>query len=206
MAPATDEQAAVLALVKATPHDWYRTADIIACTGSALRLIHGDYGPFDDDQRRHAELVLSRLQPDDLTAAATLIDRTRAQGAHLVTVLDEDYPDNLHMIYNRPPFIWVRGRLGQDDIRSVAIVGTRQPTGQGRAEAARFAQDLAEAGITVVSGLARGIDTAAHTAALRAGGRTIAVVGNGILSRTYPAENAHAEHCDERNRCRHTRR
>ncbi|WP_202609875.1 DNA-processing protein DprA [Herbidospora solisilvae] len=185
-----DEQAAVLALTNATPHRWHDTASIIASSHSALRLIEGDLSRLDERQAAHATDVLARLKPAHLDQARELIGRTQANGTRLLTVLDEDYPLNLYLVFNRPPFLWVRGDLIEADERAVAVVGRRQAGPEGLALAARLAHGLAEAGITVVSGLARGIDTAAHTAALAAGGRTIAALGTGILSRTYPAENA----------------
>lgn len=111
-------------------------------------------------------------------------------GARLVTVLDrEDYPSNLRLIPNPPPFLFYRGELRRDDARSVAVVGTRGASRGGRCRAASLAEKLAADSVTVISGLAKGIDTEAHTATLAASGRTIAVVGTGIL-RTYPKENA----------------
>jgi DNA processing protein len=107
----------------------------------------------------------------------------------LVTILDDDYPENLKLIFNRPPFIWVRGQVEPRSLRAIAVVGTRQATQAGRDTAARLARGLAQAGVTVLSGLARGIDTAAHTATLEAGGRTVAVIGTGILAPVYPPEN-----------------
>jgi DNA processing protein len=109
-------------------------------------------------------------------------------GAKLVTVLDEDYPANLRLIFNLPPFLFVRGELHREDARSVAVVGTRKPSEEGLSRARKMASALVEEDVTVLSGLAAGIDTAAHEATLDAGGRTIAVMGTGIL-RTYPAEN-----------------
>jgi DNA processing protein len=105
-----------------------------------------------------------------------------------VDVLDEDYPINLRLVYNRPPFLFVRGDLRSDDDRAVAVVGTRQASDHGREQAARLAGDLAGHGVTVLSGLALGIDAAAHAATLDVGGRTVAVMGTGI-QRVYPREN-----------------
>ena len=126
---------------------------------------------------------------------ASLAQRVEAElaaadtaGARLVTVLDEGYPANLRLIPNLPPFLFCRGEFRDDDARSVAVVGTRQPTGTGISRAAHMSRLLAERGVTVISGLARGIDAAAHRAALEAGARTIAVLGTGI-TRCYPAEN-----------------
>jgi DNA processing protein len=109
-------------------------------------------------------------------------------GAELVTVLDEHYPANLRLIPNLPPFLFYRGTLAEADACSVAVVGTRNASGAGLARAGQVAGRLAERGVTVISGLARGIDTAAHRAALASGGRTIAVLGTGI-TRCYPPEN-----------------
>ena len=112
----------------------------------------------------------------------------QAVGARLVTVLDDSYPTNLRLIPNLPPFLFIRGELLTRDTRSIAVVGTRSPSDPGVNRACRMSKLLAEQGVTVVSGLARGIDTAAHQAALGAGGRTIAVLGTGI-TKCYPPEN-----------------
>jgi DNA processing protein len=116
------------------------------------------------------------------------LDAAAAAGARLVTVFDDDYPANLRLIPDLPPFLFYRGELTEGDARSVAVVGTREPQEDGLRRAARMSRLLAEQGVTVVSGLARGIDTAVHRAALDAGARTIAVLGTGI-TRCYPAEN-----------------
>ena len=109
-------------------------------------------------------------------------------GAELVTVLDEQYPANLRLIPNLPPFLFYRGTLAEADAWSVAVVGTRNASEAGLARATAVSGLLAEREVTVISGLARGIDTAAHRAALARGGRTIAVLGTGI-TRCYPPEN-----------------
>jgi DNA processing protein len=102
---------------------------------------------------------------------------------------DPEYPTNLAHIADPPPVLFVRGELTDSDENAVALVGTRRATTYGRAVAERLAADLAYAGITVVSGLAKGIDTTAHAAAVSAGGRTLAVLGNG-LDQIYPPQNA----------------
>lgn len=106
-----------------------------------------------------------------------------------VTWLDDDYPARLKEIFDLPPVLYIRGRLLPDDERSVAVVGTRKPTAYGREAAYRISADLAESGVTVVSGLARGIDAIAHRAALEGGFRTIAVLGSGV-DVIYPREHA----------------
>ena len=125
----------------------------------------------------------------DLDAAASEIARWRAAGMELVSVLDREYPENLRAVHDRPPLLFVAGRLERGDARSVAVVGTRKPTPAGLELAKAIAGHLATAGYTVVSGLAAGIDTAAHTAALERRGRTVAVLGTG-LTRSYPPQNA----------------
>jgi DNA processing protein len=109
-------------------------------------------------------------------------------GLKLTTVLDEVYPLNLRTISNLPPFLFYRGTLRADDAFSVAVVGTREPTPAGLERARNMARALAKRGVTVLSGLARGVDTVAHAATLEVGGRTIAVLGSGLFN-VYPAEN-----------------
>lgn len=185
-----NEQAAVLALTEATQDEWYKTAALIVEAGGATALLEGRTGTLDEDQRDAAEQLASRVTPDTLERAEALIRSVQAQGIRLVTVLDEDYPLNLHQIYNRPPFLFIRGQLRSSDSRSVAVVGTRQPSEAGLEHARTFSGRLASEKITVLSGLAMGIDTAAHEAALDAGGRTVAVLGHGIRARLYPPANA----------------
>jgi DNA processing protein len=106
----------------------------------------------------------------------------------IITYWDEDYPELLKRIYYPPILLYVIGELTEDDKNSIAIVGTRMPTNYGKQNAETFARDLALTKITVVSGMARGIDSTAHRAALNSKGRTIAVIGSG-LDVIYPPEN-----------------
>jgi DNA processing protein len=116
--------------------------------------------------------------------------RCRELGISLVGRDEPEYPRYLRETFDPPPVLYVRGRMVADEgARSVAVVGSRAATVQGRALARAMGRDLAAAGATIVSGLARGIDTAAHRGALDAGGRTVAVLGSG-LDRLYPPENA----------------
>ena len=96
---------------------------------------------------------------------------------------------NLRMIHQHPPVLFMRGTADERDATSVAVVGTRQPTPRGIDQASQLAAGLAANGVPVISGLAAGIDTAALTAALTAGGRSVAVIGTGI-DRVYPPQNA----------------
>jgi DNA processing protein len=106
----------------------------------------------------------------------------------VLTPGDPEYPENLRAVRDRPALIFVSGRLGRRDARSVALIGSRRASAGGLAVASSIARELVTHGYTVVSGLALGIDTAAHTAALAAGGRTIAVIGTG-LCHCYPRQN-----------------
>jgi DNA processing protein len=125
----------------------------------------------------------------DIEAATADIERWERAGIRMVSVLDAQYPSNLRMIHQRPPVLFLRGTDDKRDATSVAVVGTRQPTPQGIEQARQLAAGLVARGIPVISGLAAGIDSAAHTAALAAGGRTVAVIGTGI-DRVYPPQNA----------------
>ncbi len=123
--------------------------------------------------------------------AVDIVQQERAMerfNVAFVTMEDAAYPIRLAEIYDPPLALFIRGTLTETDDRSIAIVGTRRPTPYGIQLAERFAEELAAHGITIVSGMASGIDTAAHRGALRAGGRTIAVLGNGVDT-VFPPEN-----------------
>ena len=115
-------------------------------------------------------------------------ERAARVGAELVPLWDDRYPRLLRQIYDPPAVLWLRGDLLPQDGRAIAIVGTRRATDYGKRVAHDFAFELAQRGFTIVSGLAYGIDTAAHRGALEAGGRTLAVLGSGV-DRIYPSRN-----------------
>ncbi|MEK7443161.1 MAG: DNA-processing protein DprA [Chloroflexota bacterium] len=117
-----------------------------------------------------------------------LEDDVARANARMICWDDDDYPKRLREIDNAPPVLYVRGNLVEKDDWAVAIVGTRRATSYGKEVTRELATALAASGVTIVSGLARGIDAAAHVAALEAGGRTLAVLGSG-LDIIYPAEH-----------------
>ncbi|MFQ5585292.1 MAG: DNA-processing protein DprA [Thermodesulfobacteriota bacterium] len=118
-------------------------------------------------------------------AELSLLER---EGARVVTMADSEYPDLLRATYDPPVFLYAKGDLNLISSQAVAIVGTRYPTHYGRRMSETLGRDLARAGVTVVSGMARGCDTAAHRGALSAQGKTVAVLGTGI-NVPYPREN-----------------
>ncbi len=110
-------------------------------------------------------------------------------GVKLIPFTSDDYPERLKCLPYTPPLLYVRGDL-KDDNPSIAIIGSRRASHYGKMVAEKFARELARVGLTIVSGLARGIDTHAHKGALKENGRTIAVLGCGI-DRVYPSENVY---------------
>ncbi len=135
--------------------------------------------------RRTLNSLLSTRKTCDLDAELRAVEHV---GSWLLTIEDSQYPTLLRQIPDAPPLLYVRGTLKSGDNQAIAIVGTRRATTYGRTMAHNLSYPLAQRGITIVSGLARGIDETAHQAALEAGGRTIAVMANGIDT-IYPPEN-----------------
>jgi DNA processing protein len=141
-----------------------------------------------------AEDVLSSRSAD---RACQEWEKAQSLGIRILDILDADYPSLLREIFDPPAILYIRGKRWDSALPQVAIVGTRRPTGYGINCAERFAEDLATRGMAVTSGLARGIDAAAHRGALR-GGITYAVFGSG-LDFVYPRENRKlAENAEEK--------
>jgi DNA processing protein len=179
------EGAALVALLRIGRRSWHQYAELVENTGSAVAVLEQELAQPDGQ---------TSLLPEDpepaIARVAAEIERWRADGITLVTVLDSDYPHNLRAVHDRPPLIFVAGRLEERvDQRSVAVVGARRASREGLDRARAIAEHLIATGYVVASGLAAGIDTAAHTAALSLGGRTLAVIGTG-LAHSYPPENA----------------
>ncbi len=127
-------------------------------------------------------------QEDGESFADDQLKRVNKIGARIVTIWDKEYPELLKRIYDPPALIYVLGRFNPKDRQSFAIVGTRQPTLYGQHVAEMFSQELSRLGVTIISGLARGVDTIVHVSTLKCGGRTISVIGSG-LDVPYPPEN-----------------
>jgi DNA processing protein len=176
------ERAALVALLRRGDRSWPELTDQVELLGSARAVLEGQL----DASGQGA--LFDTTPPVDLEGITAEITGWEQQGMRLVTILDEDYPLYLRLVHQRPPFLFLRGEAAQEDLR-VAVVGTRHPSPEGIYHAQAIASGLAERGVTVVSGLASGIDTAAHRATLASGGHTVAVIGTGLL-RSYPAENA----------------
>ena len=181
------ETAALIALVRSGDRAWHHVADVVESAGSAEAVLRGDV-PEAAEPLTLFENEATSEEPD-LDAIVREIEAWQHEGIQILTVLDAGYPTNLRSVHNRPPFVFVQGGLRPDDDRSIAVVGTRQTSSEGLDRAARIAGGLADAGFTVVSGLAKGVDAAAHGAALGHDRRTVAVIGTG-LRRAYPPEHA----------------
>lgn len=171
-----DELAALLALERARPKGMpaYRVARFAESMTSAVGVI-------DAGMIEVAAAEIERARSD--------VERWLADGQDMRSVLDDTYPANLRGAFDAPPYVFVKGEYDESWARdAVAVVGTRGASKDGLKRARKVARTLVDAGYLVVSGLARGIDRAAHEATLDAGGRTIAVMGTGI-DRIYPAEH-----------------
>ena len=139
---------------------------------------------FPDINKKSAEAIVSFNHWDKIL---NQMDALNKAGVKIITCLDRCYPSRLQHIYDRPAFLYVLGDLHPDDI-NIAIVGSRQASTYGKYTTERISRELAQEGVTIISGMARGIDSCAHRGALSAKGRTVAVLGCG-LDVVYPPEN-----------------
>ena len=173
---------------------WLQNAD--AASWNAVRKLLRRYGSaekvwdaFSPDMRKELSekgfMQLSDFRSRGRDRQLMELDR---ENVHVVFDSMACFPNRLRSIPDAPDILFVKGKLPPEDMPAVAIVGSRHDTRYGREQTLRIARELAEKGVVIVSGLARGIDTAAHEGALQAGGKTIAILGNGIRS-VYPPEN-----------------
>ncbi|MFM7132913.1 MAG: DNA-processing protein DprA [Planctomycetota bacterium] len=175
---------------------WLAAPGIAAIRMRALRETIGSFAAaLSADERRLAEAL--RVSPQRAAVArdaavrfdpAPIVGAVHAIGGRPIGALDDGYPSLLRAAPDPPPVLFVQGALDEAPEAAVAIVGSRRASGYGRLHAGRIACELAALGVTIVSGGARGIDAEAHRGAMRAGGRTIAVVATG-LDRCYPPEH-----------------
>ena len=189
----------MVALLRTGTRPWVEYAELVEERGSVAAVLEQELaGPptpagqatlFSDRPDVSGPAVRATPHPAELLDQASAdLDRWDAAGMRLVTVLEPAYPENLRAVHDRPPMVFVAGRLTPADARAVAVVGARKATHAGTEQAHAIAEHLVDSGYAVVSGLAAGIDTAAHTGALDRGGRTVAVIGTG-LARSYPPQN-----------------
>jgi DNA processing protein len=182
-----DELIAIVTILRSDAVSPSKLSGLLDYVGSAVDLLPTSRGGADVAAR---PLLLEGLTDGALEAAEREVGDWSSMGYDVRSVLDPTYPTNLQALFDKPPLVFVQGHWDDTaDSRAVAVVGTRAASTDGCKRAFRLASRLAEAGVTVISGMARGIDTCAHRGALRVHGRTIAVMGTGI-SRRYPSENA----------------
>ena len=163
----------MVALLRGGRRPWVEYAEMVEEQGSAVAVLEREQTTEADGQ---TTLIPEDPDPDPdpatseepIAQAIADLERWDAQGMRLLTILDPDYPPNLKAVHDRPPIVFVAGHITPQDAHSVAVVGARKATGHGTNQARRIAEHLVHAGYTVISGLAAGIDTAAHTAALSA--------------------------------------
>jgi len=159
--------------------DYFGSAEaVLAASQSQLRQVAG-VGP---------KLSRALVSAHDEIDAEAELRVCREHGISIVSDVDPNYPRLLNEIHNPPAILFMHGDVADDDAMAIAIVGARHATNYGLRQAERLAGGLARSGFTVVSGLARGIDAAAHRGALSAGGRTLAVLASGVLN-IYPPEH-----------------
>ncbi|MEN0112128.1 MAG: DNA-processing protein DprA, partial [Planctomycetota bacterium] len=169
-------------------------ARLVEAFGSAGGALHAGRDPLQRVRGVGPSVAAAIAKAPSIEATAAMLRDAASRGIRPIAIGDDEYPSGLREIHDPPAVMFCRGAIQPTDACAVAIVGTRRATAYGRRQAERFAAGLADAGFTVVSGLARGIDGYAHRAALAAGGRTIAALAGGLGS-IYPPE--HADLADE---------
>lgn len=186
MRPDRREEVALLALLRLRPQgmSWERIANEVQLEGSAtsvLDTLSGDQSALLPDPEVGAAIAQAAVELADWDAS----------GLEFVSILSERYPVRLGGVFDAPPFLFTAGTLIPDD-RGMSVVGSRNMSPAGEAMAQDAVRILAERGLTVIAGLAEGIDTIAHQTALELGARTVAVIGTGIRQ-CYPTVNRHLQ-------------
>lgn len=177
-----EQKAALIALLRTRPEGmgWPDIGAEVAFTGDAVQV-------WDQCTSMEGGLIRDPHLVEELARARRDVEAWSRAGLRLLTVLDETYPARLLDIRESPPFLFAMGELRAHEV-GMSVVGSRKPSDRGRHAAESAARLLVDKGLTVIAGLAAGIDSAAHRTALSAGGRTVAVLGTGI-TQYYPVEN-----------------
>ena len=162
---------------------------LVDTLGSPKAILEADREALMEARGVGEKLALKIIAQRDSINVEAQLDKSAEIGARIITPLDDEYPESLKAIHGPPLALYIRGHIVSADDKALGIVGSRSTSHYGLSAADRLAYQLGQTGFTVVSGLARGTDTAAHNGALKSEGRTIAVLG-GALDCLYPPENA----------------
>lgn len=161
---------------------------LLAQFGSAESVLSASSSELQQVQGIGPKLAKQIAQPKATSEVEKQLEISKQHGIDILSESHQDYPPLLQEIHDPPGLLFAKGTLKPSDRLAIAIVGTRHASRYGIKQARQLAAELARAGITVISGMARGVDTAAHRSCLEAGGRTIAVLASGVL-KPYPPEN-----------------
>jgi len=165
-----------------------RANRLLSYFGSAAKIFHADIEEIKNSAEINDKIAEKILKSVNFFDVLDEFEKAKELGIKIVTINDKDYPLQLKTLNDPPIVLYIKGEITEKDIYSIAIVGTRKPTEYGKTITEKLTKEFSELNITVVSGLARGIDTIAHKTAINCQGRTIAVLGNG-LDVYYPSEN-----------------
>ncbi len=165
-----------------------RFATLLKHFGSPQKILSANTSSLSQIKGIGNQIAQRIIEEKDKVKVDIELEKVEKEGVKILTLDSEEYPINLKSIYDPPPVLYVKGKIEASDRLAIAIVGSRSATIYGKTTAGRLATELVQAGFTIISGLARGIDVASHSGAINAKGRTIAVLGCGI-DIIYPQEN-----------------
>ncbi|MFH0947564.1 MAG: DNA-processing protein DprA [Elusimicrobiota bacterium] len=171
------------------PARFKKFLDFFGNAGKILTVSVNDLMHIEGIERKTAETIISDREKFDVVKEQ---EEAEKNGVRIIASFMDEYPQTLKTIYDYPPILYVKGSLDKKDVVAVGVVGTRKITSYGKMVCEYLARELSNSGITIVSGLARGVDTIAHQTVVNEKGRTIAVLGNGLLYH-YPPENRKLE-------------
>ena len=183
-----DEKLSIVALNTVADLSPKKVIALIEYFGSAADVLSADIKELESVFNITEKTATAIKSLADLKTATEELELAVKNNVKVLTYLDEDYPSQLKNICDFPPVIYIKGTVSKDDTYSVSVVGSRRPTNYGKIVTETFCKYFAQNSITTISGLAGGIDTQAHVSTLKNSGKTIAVLGNGLLN-CYPAGN-----------------